>query len=191
MAKLILASQSPGRQKMLRELGLTFDVMPADIDETPLPREHPKKYVERVCLEKAKAISKNNPDSIVLAGDTICTLGRRIIGKPKDKKDAAEILRLMSGKRQKVYTAICTIDDTGKVRSYLSENKLKIVSLREKDIQKYVDVEENWKGKAGGFTLSMSTGGSMVEWINGSPSAILGLPLSKAVNLLRSSGYDI
>jgi septum formation protein len=161
------------------------------VDETPLANEHPKKYVERVCLAKAQKIFETNKDCTVLAGDTICTIGRRIIGKPESKEEAAKMLRMMSGRRQRVYTSICAIDSTGKPHTYLSQNKLKFVALREKDIQKYVANEENWQGKAGGFTISMSTGGALVDWVQGSPSGILGLPLSNTVNLLRVCGHDL
>ncbi len=176
---------------MLKELGLSFDIIPADIDETPFKNEQPKKYVERVCLDKAKKIASENPNCTVLAADTTCVLGRRIIGKPEDKKDAARILRLLTGRRHRVYTAVCIIDKTGKIRNYLSENKLKLVAMREKDIQKYVDKKENWYGKAGGFTIGMATGGAMVEWVQGDVSGILGLPLAKTVNLLKACGYDL
>lgn len=191
MPKLILASQSPRRQELLKGLGLSFDIKPADVDETPIKGEHPRDYVQRVCLDKAQEIAKDNKGCTVLAADTICVMGRRIIGKPEDAGDAANILRMMSGKRQHVYTAVCAIDENGKARTYLSDSIVKFVPLQEKDIQKYVANEDNWQGKAGGYNLNMSTGGSFVKWIQGSPSGIIGLPLSKTVHLLRACGHDV
>lgn len=191
MTKLILASQSPRRQELLKGLGLPFDVIPADIDETPLDKEIPKEYVQRVCLAKAQEVASENPNCTVLAADTICTIGRRIIGKPENKNEASKILQLMSGRRQRIYTAICVIDSKGKIRTHLSENKVKIIALRKKDIQKYVEVEENWQGKAGGFNLNVSTGGALVDWMQGTHSSVIGLPLAKTVNLLRACGYDL
>ncbi|MCK5576407.1 MAG: Maf-like protein, partial [Sphingomonadales bacterium] len=106
-SKFILASASPRRLDLLRQVGIEpHQVIPADIDETPHKGESPKTYVERMATEKAQAVHLLHKDASVLGADTIVTLGRRILGKPTDEADAARMLKMLSGRRHRVITAI-------------------------------------------------------------------------------------
>lgn len=187
----ILASGSPRRQEMLRQLGLNFQVMTADIDETPLKGETPKIYVARVALEKARKIAAQNTDLPVLAADTTVTVGRRILGKPEDKDEAADMLRLMRGRRHRVLTTVCCITPDGTEVCRTSQTAVTMRPLTEKDIQRYVSTPENWQGLAGAYGLQTAVGGALVSRINGSHSGVIGLPLVETLNLLKGCGLDV
>mgnify|MGYP001436333815 CR=1 FL=1 len=113
--QFILASGSPRRKQLLGDLGLSFDIQPADIDETPLKNEGAKDYVLRLSIEKAQAVAAQNAGQIVLAADTTVAVGRRILGKAENTEEATAMLRLMSGRRHRVYTAVAVIDKEGNV----------------------------------------------------------------------------
>lgn len=188
--KLILASGSPRRQELMRELGFTFDVQPQDLDETPLKGEKPRTYVCRIAREKAISAAKKNAGNIVLAADTSVALGRRIFGKPESADGAAAMLRQMSGRRHRVMTAVVVVDAEGKVHEDMTSTTVKLRPLQEKDIKNYVANPKNWQGLAGSYAVQSAAGGSLAKAVNGSISGIVGLPLVETLNLLKRCGFE-
>lgn len=190
MHKLILASSSPRRQTYFKEMGLNYKVFSPNIDETPFKGEKPKEYVKRIAFEKAKTIHTQHTAATVVAADTIVAVGRRILGKPKSKKEAETMLRLMSGRRHQVLSSVCVIDENGFVHACCTKTAVKIKLLSENDIKCHVDKEENWHGKSGGYGIQTTSGGLIVKSIVGSHSGVVGMPLVETSNILRSCGFE-
>ena len=162
-------------------------VAPQDVDETPLPAESPKEYVRRVARAKAYAAVKAYPDAYIVAADTIAVAGRQVIGKAKDAADARRILETLSGRRHQVLTGLCVIAPNGMMRQQVIVSRVKCKRLSMQELQEYLDSGE-WQGKSGCYGLQ-SRGAGLVEWINGSYTSIIGLPLVEVRNLLTSLGY--
>ena len=130
---LILASSSPQRLNLLKLIGVVPDIIiPADINETPLKKELPKDFVLRMSKEKALEVSKNHTNDFILSGDTIVAAGRRIIGKPKDRKNAGEILKFLSGRRHRVFSAITLIKPGNSQISKLITTRVKFAHITKK-----------------------------------------------------------
>jgi len=186
--RLVLASASPRRLDLLSQLGLVPDaVRPPEIDETPHPRELPRDYVKRMALEKARA-SVAGPGEVVLAADTTVTMGRRILGKPRDAGEARRFLEALSGRRHRVITAIAARrDDEIRVRDVLTEVRMKRLSPPE--IAGYLATDD-WQGKAGGYAIQ-GPAGAFIPWISGSHPAVMGLPLAETAALLTTMGYVV
>ena len=186
--KLILGSASPRRRELLAQLGITPDaVLPPDIDETPRKAELPRPYCARLALEKARAVT-SDPDDIVLCADTTVALGRRILGKPEDAAEAAAFLRLMSGRRHQVITAVAVRKgDKTWTREAVSAVKMK--RLSEGEIGAYLASGE-WQGKAGAYAIQ-GRAAAFIPWISGSFTAIMGLPLAETAALLQAAGYKV
>jgi septum formation protein len=186
--KLILGSASPRRKELLAQIGVVADeIRPADIDETPLKNEQPRPYCRRMAEEKAKAVSVGAGE-LVLCGDTTVAVGRRILGKPEDRAEAEAFLRLMSGRRHKVITAIALRNSERLwFRDVVTDVKMKRLSDRE--IEHYIDGND-WQGKAGGYGIQ-GAASAFIPWISGSFSAVVGLPLAETAALLQGAGYPI
>ncbi|PTV94403.1 septum formation protein [Rhodobacter aestuarii] len=183
--KLILGSASPRRRELLAQLGLEPAAVRApDIDETPAKGERPRDYVARMAREKA-AILPCAADEVVICADTTVTCGRRILGKPENEKEAAEFLWLLSGRRHHVLTAVAVRSATG-LRERLVDTVVKFRPLSNADVNGYLASGE-WRGKAGGYAIQ-GLGGAFVPWIQGSFSAVVGLPLAETALLLQSAG---
>ena len=183
-ARLILGSASPRRLDLLAQIGITPDeIRPADIDETPRRDEDARTYVRRMAAEKAEAVPAE-ADDIVLAADTVVTAGRRILGKPEDVAQARAFLTLLSGRRHRVMTAI-TLRRQGREWSRLVETQVRLRPLSAQDIEDYLASNE-WQGKAGGYAIQ-GRAGAFVNWIEGSFSAVVGLPLAETATLLRAA----
>lgn len=182
---LILGSGSPRRLELLAQIGITPDaVRPPDIDETPLKGELPRPYCIRISRAKAEAVTADAHD-VVLCADTTVALGRRILGKPDDAVEAEAFLRLMSGRRHRVITAVCVRrGDRFWNKDVVSIVKMK--QLSDLDIHAYLSTGD-WQGKAGGYGIQ-GPAGALIPWISGSFSAIVGLPLCETANLLRAAG---
>jgi septum formation protein len=184
---LILASSSPRRLELLAQIGIKPDlVLPANIDETPKKAELPKEYSIRIAIEKAEFIFKNNPDPkfIILACDTVCAVGRRILPKAESDNDVRECLQLLSGRRHQVYSSICVIKD-GKKHLKTAISTLKFKRLTAEEIDFYVKSGEGL-GKAGGCAIQ-GLGATFITFMSGSFSNIVGLPLYETANLLKPS----
>ena len=183
-ARLILGSASPRRLDLLAQIGITPDeIRPADIDETPRRDEDARTYVRRMAAEKAEAVPAE-ADDIVLAADTVVTAGRRILGKPEDVAQARAFLTLLSGRRHLVMTAI-TLRRQGREWSRLVETQVRLRPLSAQEIEDYLASNE-WQGKAGGYAIQ-GRAGAFVNWIEGSFSAVVGLPLAETATLLRAA----
>lgn len=181
----MLASASPRRLELLAQIGVVPDaIRPADIDETPLKAEYARAYVARVAAEKAAAVAANEP-GVVLAADTTVVAGRRILGKPADAAEAEAFLRLLSGRRHHVLTAV-TVIARGAARHRLVDTTVRFRQLTAADIAAYV-AGGDWRGKAGGYGIQ-GPAGAFVPWMQGSFTAVVGLPLAETATLLAAAG---
>ena len=186
---LTLASASPRRRDLLARLGLAPDaVSPADIDETPRPRELPRAYALRMASEKALAAAADAP-GFVLAGDTVVAAGRRILPKTETEAEARACLELLSGRRHQVLTSVALRAPDGSIKLRLSENIVRFKVLSDEEIRAYLAGGE-WRGKAGGYAIQGAAEG-LIQWIRGSHSGIMGLPLYETRALLKSAGFGI
>jgi len=184
--RLILASASPRRLQLLKQIGIVPDeVVAADIDETPHKAEDPVKYAQRIALEKAAAVALTYKDAVILAADTVVACGRRIFPKAEDEASAKKCLEHLSGRRHRVYTAICVIAG-GIVKIRLVMTHVKFRRLNDNDIKAYLATNE-WHGKAGGYAIQGSAE-RFIPSINGSYSNVVGLPLAETCQLLGSAG---
>lgn len=186
--RFVLGSASPRRLELLAQIGLVPDaVTGADIDETPHRGELPKPYCERMAAEKAAAIARD-PGDVLLAADTTVAVGRRILGKPADEADAEAMLRLMSGRRHRVITSVCVACDSfTRTRTVTTEVKFKPLSRTE--IAWYIGTGD-WRGKAGAYGIQ-GPAAALIAWLQGSYSAVVGLPLHETAMLLRAAGLDV
>jgi len=184
---LTLASASPRRRELLARLGLAPDaVTPADIDETPHRGETPRAYALRMGREKALAVAAPGH---VLAGDTVVAVGRRILPKTETEAEARACLELISGRRHQVLSSVVLRAPDGTLRERLSETVVRFKRLSAEEIDAYLSGRE-WHGKAGGYAIQ-GTAEGLVEWIRGSHSGVMGLPLYEARALLRAAGFTL
>lgn len=184
---LTLASASPRRRELLARLGIEpAAVAPADIDETPLRDELPRAYAVRMAQEKALAVET---DGFVLAGDTVVAAGRRILPKADDEATARRCLELLSGRRHRVLSAIALRAPDGSLRERLSETVVRFKVLSAEEVAAYLAGGE-WHGKAGGYAIQGSAEG-LVQWIQGSHSGVMGLPLFETRALLKAAGFAV
>ena len=184
--RLILASTSPRRRDLLGQLGVTPDRVAApDIDETPRPGELPRAYAVRMACEKAEAVTLD-PGEVALSGDTVVAAGRRILPRAADEAEVAECLKLLSGRRHRVLTAVATRRQDGTIRHRLSESIVAFAPLSAQRIAAYAAAGEG-VGKAGGYAIQ-GEAGAFVRWMSGSYSGIVGLPLHETRALLVAAG---
>lgn len=185
---LVLASASPRRLQLLEQIGITPDlVAPADIDEAFIKGEKPLAHVKRLALEKAKASAKDYKGKVILAADTIVTMGTRILGKPADKPEAEKFLKALSGKRHRVITSVVVINADGKSGQKTVATKVSFKRLSADEIKSYLASLE-WQGKAGGYAIQ-GKAGAFIKSLNGSYSNVVGLPLYETWCLLNGLGY--
>lgn len=177
--KLILASGSPRRSKLLQDAGVDFEVIVPQIDEAPLPGEAPETFVCRTAREKAESLPANN--AIILAADTAVVDGERILGKPADAADAAAMLRSLSGRTHEVMTGVC-LRAPDQTRCFHIETRVTFRQLSEEEITNYIASGEPMD-KAGAYAIQ---GGAakMVRRVEGSYSNVVGLPLCEVIEAL-------
>jgi septum formation protein len=194
--KLVLASGSPRRVQLINQVGIEPDSLrPADIDETPQRGELPRACANRLARAKAEAalalvrVDEELKGSYILSADTVVAVGRRILPKADLLDEAAQCLRLLSGRNHRVHTAICLVTPKETFRQRLVETKVRFKRLSEEDIEAYLSSGE-WRGKAGGYAAQGLAGAFMVK-IVGSYSNIVGLPLYETTTLLAGEGYPI
>ncbi len=190
--ELILASASPRRLELLKQVEITPDkIIPADIDETARKKELPRPYVERIAVEKAQKVYRELEDKnvIILSADTVVIVGRRIVQKPEDEKEAKEFLKLLSGRRHKVLTSVAVINPEGELKTRTVTSVVKFKNLSQQEINNYVANKNNWEGKAGAYGIQ-KLAGAFISFISGSYSNIVGLPLYETVSLLKGVGYE-
>ena len=182
--RLILASASPRRRALLAQIGLVPDlILAADIDETPRKGEGVRDYAARMAREKAEAVT--GQEGVVLAADTVVSAGRRILGKPEARAQAGQFLRLLSGRRHRVTTAVTAIGQ-GRAAHRLVETVLRFRVLTGAEIEAYLDSDE-WRGKAGGYAIQ-GRAAAFIPWIQGSFSGTVGLPLAETAAMLAGFG---
>ncbi len=186
--RLILGSGSPRRAELLGQLGLVPDeVRLPDVDESPLKGEVPLTYCRRIAAAKA-ATMQVAANEVVLCADTTVALGRRILGKPADAGEAAAFLHALSGRRHRVITAVVVRNATQTwARNVTTQVKMK--RLCDLEINAYLATGD-WQGKAGGYAIQ-GPAGAFIPWIQGSYSAVMGLPVAETASLLQAAGYPI
>ncbi|MEI4473325.1 Maf family protein [Frigidibacter sp. MR17.24] len=185
---MILGSASPRRKDLLAQLGIVPDLIaPPDTDETPLRAELPRDYCARVAREKALAVAAG-PEDIVLCADTTVAVGRRILGKPADAGEAAQFLYLMSGRRHRVLTAVA-VRRGARLWERLVETQVKMKTLSDQEVNAYLATGD-WQGKAGGYGIQ-GLAGAFLPWIQGSHSAVMGLPVAETATLLAAAGWPV
>ena len=194
-AELVLASGSPRRLTLLAQIGVVPEhVLPADIDERPKRGEVPRALATRLALEKAKVAADvaahklEGRPAVILAADTVVSVGRRILPKCELTDEAEACLRLLSGRAHRVHTGLCLITATGAVRQKLVESRLRFKRLSRDELAAYLASGE-WRGKAGGYAIQ-GYAGALVQRLIGSYSNVVGLPLAETAVLLASEGHD-
>ena len=187
-APLVLASASPRRLDLLRQVGLEpHRVAPADIDETPLKGEHPRELALRLALVKAEVAAASEAEAYVIGADTVVALGRRVFGKPGDEAEARRMLGRLSGRAHRVLTGVAVRAPDGRIASRLSETRLRWKRLSATEIDALVQSGE-WRGVAGGYRIQGRAAGFTLE-LQGSYSGVVGLPLYETLALLEGLGY--
>lgn len=169
-------------------IGLIPDkILSPEIDETPYKLEDIRTYVKRIAIEKARVVHKQIPDAFVLAADTSVALGRRILLKPENREDACQMLKKHSGRRHRVYTAVCVVSPEGKEVCRVTITRISMKRLVQDEIENYLDSKE-WEGKAGGYSIQ-GKAAKFVKSISGSYSNVVGLPLYETDCILKGLGY--
>jgi septum formation protein len=184
--KLVLASASPRRSELLRQIGLVPDeILSPDIDETPLAGETPRQLALRLAVAKADAVA--GTEGFVLAADTVVAVGRRALPKAETEDEARACLGLLSGRAHRVLTGVGVRAPDGRTSSRLSETRVHFKRLTNAEIEAYVARGE-WRGKAGGYAIQ-GRAGAFVIALQGSYSGVVGLPLYETAMLLDGLGY--
>ena len=190
MRKIILASQSKARRKLLKQIGLKFQVAKSNIKESRNLDGGYADLVIRNALEKAKDVAKRFDSGVVIAADTVVLAGRRIVGKPKHLKDASQTLKLLSGKPQWIYTGIAIVDiDNGRVFTDSEKTKIYMYPLTNRQIRNYFR-KVSPLDKSGSFDIQ-GLGGIFIERIEGCFYNVVGLPLAKLAKMLKKAGIDV
>ena len=185
---LVLASASPRRLELLRQVGLMPDCIdPADIDETPRRGELPSAHVMRLAQEKAQAVIPRHPGAFILAADTVVACGRRILPKTEDEASARSCLEMLSGRRHRVHGGIAVASPDGSLVTRRVDSQVAVKRLSEAEIRAYLRTGE-WQGKAGGYAIQ-GCAAALIRWVSGSYSNVVGLPLFETTHLLAGRGY--
>jgi septum formation protein len=183
MKNLVLASQSPRRRELLAILGHEFSVVPSSIDEMPAAGEAPEEYVVRVAREKGAEVASRVAGSIVLSADTVVTIDGEILGKPSDKDEAFRMLRKLSGREHRVYTAVTVINQMkGDILEGLESTRVWFKSLTDVEILDYLS-REDVLDKAGAYAIQ-GYAGIYIPRIDGNYFNVMGLPLPLVHELL-------
>ena len=185
---LVLASASPRRLDLLRQIGIEPDrIDPADIDEIVQPGELPPSHAMRLAEEKARAVMPRHPGAFILAADTVVVCGRRILPKPADPATARSCLELLSGRRHRVHSGIAVVDPNERLTLRRVDSHVAFKRLSEAEIAAYLRSGE-WQGKAGGYAIQ-GRAAALIRWVSGSYSNVVGLPLFETAQLLTGRGY--
>ena len=194
--KFVLASGSPRRLALINQAGIEPDALkPADIDESPRRGEIPRAHANRLARAKAEVALANVKlddelrGAFILAADTVVAVGRRILPKAELLDEAAQCLRLLSGRNHRVHTSICLVTPKEAFRQRLVETRVRFKRLSDEDIEAYL-ASGQWRGKAGGYAVQ-GIAGTFVVKIVGSYTNVVGLPLYETMSLLAGEGYPI
>ena len=185
-----LASTSPRRRQLLEQLGLRFEVLAVDVDETPLPGEAPADYVLRLARTKAETAAHRlgNPAAPVLAADTAVVLETAILGKPRDREDGLAMLARLSGRRHQVLSAVA-LWRAGRLDTALRRSEVRFRGISAQEARSYWESGEP-ADKAGGYAIQ-GMGALFVEHLEGSYSGVMGLPLFETAELLQKAGLRV
>lgn len=187
-APLVLASASPRRLDLLRQVGIAPDrIDPADIDETPLAKETPRLMALRLARGKALAAASRNAGAFVIGADTVVAVGRRVLPKAETEAQARQCLDLLSGRGHRVMTGLCVRSPDGRRAERLVETRLSFKRLSKDELESYIASGE-WQGKAGGYGIQGRAGGFVVA-LQGSYPSVVGLPLYETLCLLEGLGF--
>jgi septum formation protein len=185
LPKIILASASPRRRELLDLVGIAHSVVPADIDESMVGTELPAAHAERLAREKAMIVAERNPDSLVIAADTIVVIGDRILGKPRTEQEAASMLARLSGETHTVVTGMaCALN--GRLESSVDDVSVTFRPMTGQEIEEYVATGEPMD-KAGAYGIQ-GFGATIVRRIDGDYFAVMGLSLVRLVGLMERLG---
>jgi septum formation protein len=185
---LVLASASPRRLQLLAQIGIEPDLVdPADADERPRAKESPRLLALRLALEKARSVAARREGSFVLAADTVVALGRRVLGKAETDAQARAWLGLLSGRAHRVFTGVAVIAPGGREAARLAEARVHFKRLTPQELDGYIASDE-WRGKAGAYAIQGRAGGFVMA-LQGSYSAVVGLPLYETRMLLEGLGF--
>jgi len=185
---LVLASASPRRLELLRQIGLIPDqIEPAEIEETPLAGETARRLAVRLARAKAAAVAVRCPDAFVIAADTVVAVGRRLLAKAADAAEAARMLRLLSGRAHRVLSAVAVAAPGGRTGARLSETRVTFKRMTDAEIAVYLAAGE-WEGKAGAYGVQ-GRAGAFVTALSGSYTGVVGLPLYETRALLVGLGF--
>ena len=188
MSILVLASASPRRVELLRQIGIVPDhIDPATIDETPRPGELPPGHVLRLAEAKARAVMSRHPGAFILAADTVVACGRRILPKAEDAATARACLTLLSGRRHRVYGGIALVTPAGDIAVRRVMSQVAFKRLSDPELRAYLDSGE-WQGKAGGYAIQ-GQAAALIPFVSGSYSNVVGLPIYETAQLLAGRGY--
>jgi septum formation protein len=187
-APLVLASASPRRVELLRQIGIAVDIVaPAELDERPRPRELPLDHARRLALAKAERVAERHRGCFVLGADTVVACGRRILPKAEDEATARRCLALLSGRRHRVIGGVALIAPDGRRATRCVTTMVKVKKLSAAEVDAYLAGGE-WHGKAGGYAIQ-GRAAAFVASINGSYSNVVGLPLYETNALLTGLGF--
>jgi septum formation protein len=185
---LVLASASPRRLELLRQIGIVPDLIdPADIDETPLRNELPPAHALRLAREKALRVMPRHLGAFVLAADTVVACGRRILPKPTDEATARRCLELLSGRRHRVHSGVALVGPDGRLAVRRVDSKVEFKRLSDQELAAYLKSGE-WREKAGGYAIQ-GRAAALIRFVSGSYSNVVGLPLFETAQLLSGCGY--
>jgi septum formation protein len=188
--RLVLASASPRRLALLRQIGIEPDsIVPADIDETPLRGEMPRAIAGRLACAKAAAVAGSARGDFVIGADTVVACGRRVLPKANDEPSARRCLELLSGRRHRVYGGVCVVGAEGRMVSRVVTTIVLFKRLERQDVERYIAHGE-WRGKAGGYAIQ-GRAATFVRSLSGSHPNVVGLPLFETAALLRGLGYPV
>ncbi|MFT5755619.1 MAG: MAF protein [Alteromonadaceae bacterium] len=189
--KLILASTSPFRKSILEKLNIPFQCVKPDVDETSLKNESPINLVERLAIEKAKAVKKNHPDALIIGSDQVALCDGEILGKPHNFENGVVQLNKFSGKVVTFYTGLCVYDShNDKTLSLVEHFNVHFNSLSQQDIENYLHAEQPYNC-AGSFK-SEGLGICLFKKLAGDdPNTLIGLPLIQLVALLKEHHFDV
>ena len=186
--RLVLASASPRRLDLLRQIGITPDAVDAaEMDESPLRDETPRQLALRLAAAKAAVVAARHPGAYMLAADTVVAVGRRVLPKAETAAEVAACLKLLSGRAHRVLTGVTVTAPDGRTASRLVESRLHFKRLVASDIDAYLACGEGL-GKAGGYAIQ-GRAGALVISLSGSYSGVVGLPLHETANLLTGLGF--
>lgn len=184
--RLVLASASPRRAELLRQLGLEAEVRPARADERLLPGETPRAHVERLARAKAEAVAAQVPDALVVGGDTVVVHEGRVLGKPADDEDAVRMLLSLAGRVHEVLSGIAVAGPLG-TRSAVGRAEVRFRPFGRAEARAYVATGEP-RDKAGGYGIQ-GFGATLVEEIHGDYYTVVGFPVGRFLDLLADLGW--